>query len=77
MRLLPPASHLDFVPVEILSPLFKTQGGNEYIVVIKNHYSKLSRAIPSEKTTAARIADIFMEHWMANVSIPFTLLTDN
>lgn len=77
LRPFPPAGLLDFIAIEILGSLPKTEGGTNYIVVITVHYSMLIKAIPTAKTTATGIGNNFMEHWVANFGIPFTVMTDN
>lgn len=54
----PPAGPFDLVTVDVLGSSPKTDGENRYIVEIKDRYSKFTKAIPTAKTTAIRIADI-------------------
>lgn len=75
LRLIPPSHHLDFVSINILRPLQKADGENEYIFVMKDLYSKLTKAIPSEKTTATWVANDFMKHWVAKFVLRSAVLT--
>lgn len=77
LQLFSSAGSLDFVAIDILRALPKTERGNEYTVEITNRYSKLSTAIPTTKITTTTNANIFMERWLANLGILYTELMDN
>lgn len=77
LRLFPPVSPEDFVAIHIVGPLPKTEGGSKFIVIITGRYSKLTKDIPTAKATSTRIANIFMEHWLATLGVPLTKLTGN
>lgn len=68
---------LDVVAMDILGPLLKTQQGNQYIVMITDKYSKLTRAIPNSKILSTHMSNIFLDHWIIPFGIPSYLLTDN
>lgn len=54
-----------------------TEIANKYIAVITDRYFKLTNAIPTMKTAATRTVNIFMENWVVNVDICWTVLADN
>lgn len=73
-----PASRpLEFIAMDILEPLPETMQGNQYVVIITDRYSKLTRAIKTSKTAAAHMANIFLDHWIVSFDISSYLLTDN
>ena len=77
LRLFPANGPLEFVAMDILGPLPKTKQGNQFVVVLTDRYSKLTRAIPTGKTTATTVATIFVDHWVIPYGIPNYVLTDN
>ena len=76
-RLFPPTGPLQDVAMDLLGPLPKTRLGNQYVLVITDRFSKLTRAIPMAKTTAPFIAAVFLNNWIMPYGIPDTILTDN
>lgn len=70
-------SALTFVAIDILGPLQNIETGNKHMVVITDRYCKLNEVIPTTKTMASRIANIFMEYWVAISEIPSIVPTDN
>lgn len=47
--------------MDILGPLLKMKKGNQYIIVVTDRFSKLTRAVPLKKTTALHMATIFLD----------------
>lgn len=66
-----------FVDINILSPLAKTKDKNEYVVIITDHYSKLTKPIPTAKTTARITAIMLIAHSLPNFGIMFKAPIDN
>lgn len=52
----PPVSPRYFFALDILGPLTKMSTGNRFDVLIADHYSKLTRVIPTKPTTAPQIS---------------------
>lgn len=72
-----PATPLEFVAVDILGLLPKTKTSSGFIIVMTNRCSKLTRAIPTKKTTATDVAHILVEDWAVPYDVPIQLLTNN
>lgn len=68
---------LDFVARAILGLLPKTTSGDQYVVVVTDRYSNITRAIFSSETTSVHIANIILDHWIIPSGISSFLLTDN
>ena len=61
-----------------LRGLFKTTDhGSTNVLVITDRFSKLARAIPLASTTAPKVTNACLEHWVMPYGIPKRLLTDN
>lgn len=50
--------------IDILNLLTKTMQRNLFVVVMKDRYSKLTRAIPTVKVTAPLAPTILLENWV-------------
>lgn len=68
---------LDFVDIDIVGPLPKSNSANKSIFIIRNCYFKLTRVIRTTNTTATGISNVSMKWWVANFEIYSTVLTDN
>lgn len=75
--LFPPAGTLNFFAAYNFSHPDKMKVGNNYISVIIDSQSTLIEIIQSARTTATRIANIFMEQWVAASGVLSTVLTNN
>lgn len=62
--------------MEILGALPITFQEIQYVLIIMDRYSKLTRAIPTSKTTVSRLANLFLDHWIVPFGVPTYLLTD-
>lgn len=60
-----------------LRPVLKAKIGNKYIVVMTDHYAKLTRAIEKNKTTSTDVTQIIVDHGVIPYSIKERLLTNN
>lgn len=63
--------------MDILGPLPRTDKGNQWVLVIKNRFSKLTRTIPLKQTTAPTIAQAFIDMWVMPYGMTNYVLTDN
>lgn len=64
MKLLTANGKLDFVRMNILSPLPKTKQLNKYIVAIKDCESNGDRALPMSNTTESNISSILFDNFI-------------
>lgn len=51
---------LELVLKDILGPLAKALRGNHFVSIMTDHYTKVTRAVPTFKTTASHIASLIM-----------------
>lgn len=77
LKLFPAPCSLGFVPIDIAIPFPKLSRGNQIVVVITYHYSKLTRSIPRANVTAAHVVLIFLNHLVISYGLPNYLLSDN
>jgi Integrase zinc binding domain len=77
LKLFPASRTLEFVAMDILSPLPKTEHGNRFLLVISDRFSKLTRTVPLLTLTALGVAKAFCDAWVFSYGPPRYLLTDN
>lgn len=63
--------------MHILGLLLKTATGNQFVFIMTDLNSKLTRAVPTSKTSALHVPSIFCNHLIAAYKIPAYLLTNN
>jgi transposase InsO family protein len=76
-KLFPATEPLEYVAMDILGPLPKTEHGHRFLLVICDRFSKLTRTVPLRSTSALVVAKAFCEHWVLVYGLPRYLLTDN
>jgi hypothetical protein len=77
LKLFPANGPLEFVAMDILGPLPKTEHGNRFLLVISDRFSKLTRTVPLRTTTALVVSKVFCDAWVFSYGPPRYLLTDN
>jgi transposase InsO family protein len=77
LKLFPADGPLEFVVMDVLGPLPKTERGNCFLLVISDRFSKLTRTVPLRSITALVIAKVFCDAWVFSYRSPRYLLTDN
>lgn len=77
LKLFPASSLLDFIATDIPGPLLKTKNSNKFVVTMTDRYSRLTRAVPTSKTSATHILSISYDNFILPYGIPTYLLTDN
>lgn len=77
LKAFPPSEPLTDICVDLLGPLPRTAAGNEFILVIVDRFSKLTRAVPLGDTKAETVSAAFLDFWVAAYGPPATVLSDN
>ncbi|CDF40411.1 unnamed protein product [Chondrus crispus] len=77
LKLFPARRPLEFVPIAILGPLPRSKKGNQYLLVISDRFSKMTRAIPLKSITSMTVARAFVENLIYPYRPPAYLLSDN
>ena len=77
LKLFPANGPLEYVSMDILGPLPKTDHGNRFLLVITDRFSKLTRTVPLRTITAMVVAKAFCESWVFSYGAPRYVLTDN
>jgi Integrase zinc binding domain len=77
LKLFPANGPLEFVALDILGPLPKTEHGNRFLLVISDRFSKLTRTVSLRTTTALVVAKAICDAWVFSYGPPRYLLTDN
>lgn len=55
---------------DIAGPLSRTTQRDQYVLVITDRYSNLTRAVPATKTSKTHNAVIFLKHWIVPFGTP-------
>lgn len=58
LQLFPPSGALEFIAIEIFAHMNKATQGNQFVIVIIDRYSKLTKAAPVPKVRAALVATV-------------------
>ncbi len=77
LQLFPPSGPLESVAIDIFGPLLKTGKGNQYLLVICDRFTKLTKTVPLRGVTAGEVARAFTHEWIMNYGSPLELLSDN
>ena len=63
------------VGLDFLGPL-PSSNGNQYILLIGDHFTKWYEAIPLPDQKASTTADALIEHWICRFGCPYNIHTD-
>ena len=77
LQLFPAQAPLESVCIDVLGELIKTSRGHEYLLVITDRFTKLTKTVPLKGISAAEVAKAFVTHWVFNFGPPIDLLADN
>lgn len=61
LQLFLPEGSLELVAIDTLDPLPKMENGNRFFIFIIDNFAKLTRAIPTVRTTVANVAEVSLE----------------
>jgi hypothetical protein len=70
LKLFPADGPLEFVAIDILCPLPKTEHGNRLLLLISDRFSKLTRTVPLRTITALVVAKAFCDAWVFSYGPP-------
>ena len=59
LQLFPPSGPLESVAIDAFGPLIKTSRGNQYLLMITDPYSKLTKSVPLKSISAEAVAEDF------------------
>lgn len=76
-KLLPAAGPLEFVAMDLLGSLPKSEDGNFHVLVITDRFYKLCRNIPLGNIKASTVSQAFLTHLLYPYGLPLYLLTAN
>jgi len=77
MRLFPATEPFESVAIDLLGPLPRTPERYEYLLVMCDRFSKLTRVVPLRDVTALDVLSAFIDVWIASYGIPDSTLSDN
>ena len=77
LQLFPATEALTSVCIDILGEFIKTPRRNEYLLVITDRFTKLTKTIPMKGISAAEVAKCFVNEWVFNYGPPKELISDN
>lgn len=63
LQVFPAAGTLEFIAMNVFGPFPEMTQYSQYIHFIKNHCSKLTRAMSTSKTMFTHIGKLFVDHW--------------
>jgi len=76
MTVFPPKESLTEVGIDILGPLLITVDSNQYVFVMSDRFSKLTRTVVLRHITAVMVASAFLTAWVAAYGSPDCVLSD-
>ena len=62
--------------MDVLTPLPMTARGNQYILVMSDHFTKWVEAVPMPNQRAETVAKVFVNEVVTRHGVPSKLLTD-
>ena len=77
MRLFMATEAFEAVAIDLLGPLPRAPEGYEYLLVMCDRFSKLTRVVPLRHVTALDVLSAFIDVWIASYGISDSTLSDN
>lgn len=66
LQLFSAAVPLESVAIDVLGKLIKTARGNQYVLIISNRFTKLTKSIPLKSVSDFKAAKTFVHKWVFN-----------
>ena len=67
---------LERVSLDIMGPLPRSKKGNQYVLVIVDHFTKWTEALPMPNQEAITVARKFFSEFICRFGVPYEILTD-
>jgi len=77
MRLFPATEPFAALAIDLLGPLPRTLEEHEYILVICDRFTKVTRAVPLKDISSLDVVSAFLKTGVASYGIPDSVLSDN
>ena len=77
LKLFPAKSPLESVARDVFGELVKTARGNQYLLVITDRFTKLTKTVPMKSVSASDLAKAFVNEWIFVYGPPAHVLSDN
>jgi len=74
---LPATEPFAALAIDLLGPLPRIPEGYEYILVICDRFTKVTRAVRLRDITALDVLSSFLDTWVASYGLPDSVLSDN
>lgn len=71
-----PRKPMKKVSIDLCGPLPQTPNGNKYILVICDHFSKLTKLYPIKNQKVETICQVMRENYLPEIGVPEEILTD-
>ena len=76
MQSIPVAKPMELWAMDIMGPLPVTARGNQYVLVMSDHFTKWVEAVPMANQCADTVGRAFVDHVITRHGIPDRILTD-
>ena len=67
---------LERVAMDITGPWPMSQGGNKYVLVVSDYFTKWAEAYPMPDQEAKTVAEVFVKQFVARLGAPMIIHTD-
>lgn len=69
-RMLPATAPLEYVAIDVLGELIRTQRRNKYLFVIPDRFTKRTETVSMRGILASEVAKHFVNEWVFNYDPP-------
>ena len=77
LTLFPAKEPLDFIAIDILGPFLTTERGNNFLLVITDRFTKLTRDLQIAKKSSDVITEELINNWITVYGPPRLILSGN